>query len=120
MSSYTHFHSCSFSFAEYNQSLLPWEIGSGYGMRDVDIAFDIAWCTSTNNKIFINLNGVWTYTGGFAHQVTIGESGVWVINWVYGYIYNRVGVTESNPSGTEWHHDTSGLLWQITSGPAGK
>ena len=104
---------------QYDQSLLPWEQGLGSRIRYVDIAFDTAWCTTIDRNIFMHVNGVWTYVDGVAHQVTIGESGVWCINWGSAHIFYRAGVTESNPSGTEWHHDLSGLLWQITSGPAG-
>ncbi|CAB4024417.1 tectonin 2 [Paramuricea clavata] len=106
---------------DYNQSLLPWKRGRGYGIVTVDIAFNIAWCTTSDHKIFINVNGrdgTWVNVGGRLSQISIGESGVWGV-YTTGAIYYRGGKTASNPSGTVWYLNI-GLLIKITSGPPGK
>jgi hypothetical protein len=120
----THFKLNLFSLylTDYNQGLLPWKRGRGYGIVTVDIAFNIAWCTTSDLNIFINVNGrddTWVNVLGALTQISIGESGVWGV-YTTGAIYNRVGITASNPSGTIWYQDISGLLVKITSGRPGK
>ena len=119
----THFKLNLFSLylTDYNQGLLPWKRGRGYGVVTVDIAFNIAWCTTSDQNIFINVNGrdgTWVNVLGGLSQISIGESGVWSV-YTNGNIYYREGITASNPSGTSWYHDI-GLLVKITSGPPGK
>jgi hypothetical protein len=105
--------------SEYNLSLLPWRQGPGFSLKTIDIAFDVAWCTTEETHIYntnTNNNGDgWTGVHGLANQVSIGESGVWVVSSVHT-IFQRTGVTESNPGGTAWWQDV-GALVQITSGP---
>ncbi len=115
---YTHIYACSHVFTEYNPSLLPWKQRPGHNIATVDIAFDVAWSTTNFDNIYINLNGKWTNVAGKLSQITIGESGVLGVAPDRN-IFSRTGVTESNPTGTDWYHDVSGLLTQITSGPPG-
>lgn len=59
----------------------------------------------------------WQKIPGSLKHVSVGKAGVWGVN-SNDDIYYRVGVTESNPSGSSWLH-ISGKLKQIDSGPSG-
>ena len=86
-----------------------------------DVAYVQAWCVTSDNAIFIYLNGIWARVDGRLSQVSVGENGLKGISTGgTGAIFYRVGITNENPSGTKWFRDGSGILHQITSGSAGK
>ena len=86
---------------------------------NVDIAFDQAWCVSDALSVFIDINGVWVKVLGGLSQLSVGENGLKGVHGPTGSIYTRIGITNENPSGTQWYHH-AGILHQITSGSAGK
>ena len=98
---------------------MPWKRGDGYGLRNVDISFTEAWCASNSDHIFHLQNGKWEIVSGRLHQISVGENGLWGTSSMK-HIFSRLGITASEPKGTEWYQDTSGLLSQITSGRPGK
>ena len=88
---------------------------------NADVAYVQAWSVTSDNAIFIYLNGIWARVDGKLSQVSVGENGLkGISSGGTGVIYYRVGITNENPSGTKWFRDGSGTLHQITSGSAGK
>ncbi|XP_028407931.1 fish-egg lectin-like [Dendronephthya gigantea] len=102
----------------YNLDLLPWKKGHGGNLKTVDISFTETWCTTNFDGIYHLQNGKWVKVSGLLQKISVGENGLWGTN-SFQYIFPRLGITASEPKGTQWYLDTSGLLSQVTSGRPG-
>ncbi|MEQ8277507.1 MAG: tectonin domain-containing protein [Deltaproteobacteria bacterium] len=83
-----------------------WNTTSGLA-RDIDSGAAGTWVVGEmyggpgGAPIYRRVGNGWSMTNGHAVRVAVGDV-PWVVN-AGGYIYRRLGVTSSNPSGTSWY-----------------
>lgn len=80
----------------------------------------VTWCTTMDENIFFYRldSNEWVQVIGKLVQISVGKSGILGVA-SSREIFQRVGVTAANPSGTAWEIFAGGLLTQITSGETG-
>jgi hypothetical protein len=91
---------------------------SNPAFANCDACGDSIWAINEVNRIHLFVNFTRIVINGQLKQISCSENGIFAVA-TDGPIFQRIGVSSSNPQGTKWVGYSNGLLRQISSGNFG-